>query len=584
MSFNTRISGRTAVAILFLLFTWAGHLENILGENARTSAVQLFFNGKVFTAEPKKPYAEAVVVRGDKIVAVGALQEAEAAAGSNSEKIDLQGRTLLPGFVDTHNHAVQGGGTLNAANVPDGLITVPDLAKFVAEVRRSGRGMNGPILRVTGIPLEFWLKPEELEKVFSSGSYEALPIYLYGMDYHTGWANRSLRSRVGLTKEFISGLTDDERKHYGLGSDLEPNGFAVDAGLSRIEGEIPKPTREQLLRDGQSAVKYLNSLGITAWMDPYSEAPILGAYRDLAQLGELTAHVAALPPVRFPPPAVKAEFDPFIGFDELRKEFTGITNLTIPGLKVFADGVAEYPSQTAAMSSPYQNSGKSGDLLIDPKRFADLCIAADRRGLIVHVHAIGDRAVTEALNGFATARKANGTGGPRHIVTHLQFVQPSDFNRFGELGVIASVQLYWASAGNDAIDKLKPYLDPGIFKWQYPVRSILHAGATLAGASDWPVTTPNVFHAIYQAETRRGPQGVLDAEQRMPREAMLYAYTRNAALALGQLDQIGSIAPGKQADLVLLDRDILTVTAEELKETQVVWTKFGGKTVFASGR
>jgi predicted amidohydrolase YtcJ len=573
---------RIAWVVSRLLIVYCSVRAPLLAGAEDLTTERLLFNGTIFTAEPTKPYAEAVAIRGDKIVAVGSRSDAAAALGANPQKVDLQGRMLLPGFVDSHNHAVGGGQALNAANVPETVISVPELARFVSEARTAGKGMNGEVLKVTGMPLDFWLKVEELEQTFSSGVYEAMPVFLFGMDYHTGWANRALRAKAGLTKEYISGLTAEQRKHYGIGPDLEPNGFAVDEGLEPIDKVIPKPSREQSLQGARAAVKYLHSLGITAWMDPYADASVLRAYRDLALLGELTAHVAALPPVQFPPPAVKADFDPFIGFDELSKEFAGVTNLTLPGLKVYADGVAEFPSQTAAMSSPYRNSGKSGDLLIDPERFAKLCVTAARRGLIVHVHAIGDRAVTEALNGFAAARKVNGPAGPHPIITHLQFVQPTDFGRFAELGVIASVQLYWASANTDAIDKVKPYLEPGIYRWMYPVRSLLHQGAIIAGASDWSVTTPNVFQAIYQAETRRGPQGVLDASQCVPREVMLYAYTRNAALAMGQLDQIGSIAPGKQADLVMLDRDLLTVPADEMKETRVLWTMVAGRKVYES--
>jgi hypothetical protein len=144
-------------------------------------------------------------------------------------------------------------------------------------------------------------------------------------------------------------------------------------------------------------------------------------------------------------------------------------------------------------------------LLFDPKRFAQLAIAADKLGLIVHVHAIGDRAVTEALNGIEAARKANGPSGLPHTITHVQFMQPEDFPRFRRLGVIAALQLFWASANSDAIELLKPYLDPAIFRWQYPARSLLDNGAIISGASDWPVSTANVFLAIYQAETRKGP-------------------------------------------------------------------------------
>jgi hypothetical protein len=199
--------------------------------------------------------------------------------------------------------------------------------------------------------------------------------------------------------------------------------------------------------------------------------------------------------------------------------------------------------------------------------------------LIIHVHAIGDGAVTAALDGIAAARRANGDSHLPHTLTHEQFVRPEDFPRFRELGVISALQLFWADAGNDTIEILKPYLDADIYKWQYPARSILDNGGIISGASDWPVSTANVFRAIYQAETRKGSEGVLDPSQAMPREAMFYAYTRNSARAMN-LDSIGAIAPGKRADLILLDRDVLTISPEEMRDTKVLWTMVAGKTVY----
>jgi predicted amidohydrolase YtcJ len=165
-------------------------------------------------------------------------------------------------------------------------------------------------------------------------------------------------------------------------------------------------------------------------------------------------------------------------------------------------------------------------------------------------------------------------------LTHEQFVQPSDFPRFRELGVVSALQMFWADASQDTIEIIKPYIDPEIYKWQYPARSILDNGGIISGASDWPVSTANVFKAIYQAETRRGPEGVLDPPQDMPREAMFYAYTRNSARAMNMEDAIGTIAPGKRADLVLLDRDVLTISPEEMRDTKVVWTMVAGKVVW----
>jgi predicted amidohydrolase YtcJ len=342
---------------------------------------------------------------------------------------------------------------------------------------------------------------------------------------------------------------------------------------------VPQPSRQELLSAGRSAVHYLNSLGITAWLDARAGEPVLTAYRDLSEHGELTAHVGAFPEVK----AMKeTDEDPLAKVQILRKEFNDVPNLRIPGIKIYADGVAEYPSQTAAMSAPYKNSGKYGELLINPARFSQVVTAADKQGLIVHIHAIGDKAVTESLNAIQAARKANGNSSVPHTIAHLQFVVPPDIPRFKKLGVIADLQLMWASANSEAIELVKPYVDPSIYVWQYPARSLLKAGATISGGSDWYVSSPNVFLAIYQAETRKGPEGVLNANERISRKAMFYAYTRNAAMAMNQLDKIGSIAPGKQADLVLLDRDVLTVPPENLRETKVLWTLLGGKTVYGS--
>jgi predicted amidohydrolase YtcJ len=166
-----------------------------------------------------------------------------------------------------------------------------------------------------------------------------------------------------------------------------------------------------------------------------------------------------------------------------------------------------------------------------------------------------------------------------HTLTHEQFVRPEDFARFRELGVVSALQLLWADASQDTIEIVKPYLDSDIYKWQYPARSILDNGGIVSGASDWPVSSANVFWAIYRAETRKGPEGVLDLSQAMPREAMFYAYTRNSARAMN-LDSIGTIAPGKRADLVLLDRDVLTISPEEMREAKVLWTMVAGTMVF----
>jgi predicted amidohydrolase YtcJ len=535
---------------------------------------RVLVNGKIFTANPQQPYAEAVSIRAGRIVAVGGRQEVSASVGSDAQVVDLEGRTLLPGLIDSHVHAVMGGVSLLSADAKNEIADLAALEAFVAQAWKSGRGMSGDVLVVTGIPLAIWSQNAALNARFNSGEYATQPLFLGGMDGHTGWSNLALRKRAGLNRAFISKLPEEKRKYYGLEQDLTPNGFGVDEGLAIVQKVIPEPDASKNLAGARAAVEYLHSLGITSWLDPSTDASILEAYRSLAAAGGLTAHVAALPVVE--PDDPKSFKDALA----LRSHYSNIPNLTLPGVKVFADGVVEYPSQSAAMTAPYINTGKLGDLLFKPENFAKLCIEADKQGLIVHTHAIGDLAVHETLNGIAAARKANGNSGLPHTITHLQFVRAEDVGRFKSLGVVASYQLLWAELGVDTVELVKPYVAADIYQWQYPARSMLDAGAVIAGASDWNVSTPEVFKAIYQAETRRGEQGVLDANQDMPREAMLYAYTINAARAMRQEAVVGSIEPGKAADFALLDRDVLTVPAEQMRDTRVLWTMVAGEWVY----
>jgi predicted amidohydrolase YtcJ len=551
---------------------------SLLRADDANSPVRILFNAKVFTAEPEAPFADAVAIRGDKILAVGNLSEVEKAVGrSKAERIDLHGKTLFPGFIDAHSHSIYGGVNLISADASEKVRSMDDLVKFVAESKTSGVAQNGDMLEIYGLPLEFWSHTDALNSNFSAGAYKEQPVFLHGMDGHTGWANQALLARAGINADFLKKLTAEQRSYYGMDKNSEPNGFVVDAGMARVTALIPKPTDDRMLAAARAALRYNYSLGITAWLDPLADEIVLKSYKQLADHGELISEVNAFPQVLAKDPTAE-----LAGVQQARDYFKNIPNLHITGIKIFADGVVEIPSQTANLTQPYKNTGRNGELLFDPAKFSELCVSADKQGLIIHVHALGDGAVKAALDGIAAARKANGDSNLPHTLTHEQFVDPADFPRFRSLGVISALQLFWAEAGPDTIELVKPYVDPEVYKWQYPARSLLNSGAIIAGASDWPVSSANVFWGIYQAETRKGPAGVLDASQDMPRLPMFYAYTRNSARAMNLLEKIGSIAPGKRADLILLDRDVLTVSPEDMRGTKVLWTLVAGKTVQGS--
>ena len=567
-----RVLGRSFVLLFvtaFLLF----HTASSLGAQ-ESSNEHIFFHAKIFTGDPQNPYAEAVAIRGDKIIAVGIFPEVVKSVSASAERVDLDGKSLFPGFIDSHSHSIDGGLNLISADATEKVNSLNELPPFAENAKKTAKGMRGDILEILGLPLEFWSHPDVLNADFSTGAYQNQSVLLRGMDGHTAWANRALLQRAGITPNFLQTLSPQERSYYGVDQAGQPNGFLVDAGTEKIDPLLPKPTPARLLAAGRAALQYNYSLGITAWLDPLASDYVLQAYKMLADRGELTSQIVAFPQVLAKNPTAE-----LATVQKTREAYKNVPNLRVSGIKIFADGVAEYPSQTAHLSQPYKNTGRNGDLLFDPQKFAELCVAADKQGLIIHVHAIGDGAVTAALDGIAAARRANGDSHLPHTLTHEQFVRPEDFPRFRELGVISALQLFWADAGNDTIEILKPYLDADIYKWQYPARSILDNGGIISGASDWPVSTANVFRAIYQAETRKGSEGVLDPSQAMPREAMFYAYTRNSARAMN-LDSIGAIAPGKRADLILLDRDVLTISPEEMRDTKVLWTMVAGKTVY----
>ena len=539
---------------------------------------KVFFNAKIFTADRAHPFAEAVATKGKWIVAVGNYNDVKRSVSKNAQQIDLGGSFLMPGFVDSHNHAIGGGSDLLKPNTGDKMMGVEELLSYAKKELQAKEKMTGDILVVYGLNISTWSKLDSLIRVFNANEFTMQPLVLRGSDGHTAWCNRAMMERAGINTSFINSLNPEEKVFFGL-SDNKPNGFVSESGYRKISAMFPEEVDYH--KAGEKAMEYNNSYGITAWLDPTAgnvdktTQEYLDSYVWLINSGKLTAHIAATI-------VADADKDPAaqIAFVKTLQKKYDRDDLSVIGFKIFADGVIEHPTHTAALSLPYTETRSQGVLMFDPKKFASFVTAADKQHLLVHVHAIGDKAVMETLNGFETARRTNGNSGLPHTITHLQIVQPADFARFKKLNVLASYQLLWALGDVTTIDIVKPCIDPSLYKWQYPARSMLQAGATICGASDWPVSSANPFEAIYCAETRKGPMGILDSTQCMPRMEMMYAYTIEAAKALMLEKKIGSLQVGKYADMILIDRDVLNVSAEEMQATHVQWTMFEGRIVY----
>ena len=555
------------------------------------AADAVYFNGKVFTANISQPLVQAVAVENGKILKVGNDKDVLALADADTQRIDLAGKVVMPGMIDTHSHPIMGGAASLRANLEDEILPLADLEQWVIEQDEAGHTRMGDIVVISGTSSGYWENASAIGKVFNHGRWAKQPVVLEGIDGHTGWANQAMLERVGINAAMIKTLSAKEAGYIGQEKDGTPNGYLAEAGWDRVRSQLPAASEEDMLRAAREAVKVNNQVGVTAWLDAAANAGagddvfelvptaetvgVLPLYKSLADNGELSAHVAAML-VTNP----KSSPQDLEMVKTVMDKYQGVPNLTFPGIKIFADGILEYPGQTAAVIDPYTNNHKQGELLIDPAHFGELVSAAEQRDWRVHIHAIGDRAVRESLNGIEYAQQQNPQINISHSISHLQLVNPKEFPRFKQLDVIASMQLAWALGEVYSIDLVQPYVSAMAYRYQYPARSLLKAGATIAGASDWPVSSPNPWTAIYQAVTRKGPKGVLNADEGIDRETMFYAYTINAAKVLGLEQQIGSLEAGKQADLIVLDRDVFEVPIEQIGETQVLETIFAGKPVY----
>ncbi|KUL22975.1 amidohydrolase [Actinoplanes awajinensis] len=537
----------------------------------------LFTNGPVFTADPLRGPATTVAVRDGRIIAVGA-DDVRELAGPRTETIDLAGRLLLPGFQDAHVHAVMGGVELNECD----LTGTTDLEEYLRRVRAyadahpglewiSGGGWAMEVFP-GGVPGR-----ELLDRVVPDR-----PVYLINRDHHGAWVNSRALEIAGID----AGSPDPADGRIDRRPDGTPAGGLQEGAMQLVAKLLPEVTPADRLAGLLRAQTLLHSMGVTAWQDAMLCATngypdVSDAYREAATTGRLTASVIGA-----------LWWDRDRGAEQIpdllaRRARYSVGRLRSDSVKLMLDGVAE--NFTAAMTQPYRDAcgcatANAGLSFIEPAALREHVTALDAHGFQTHFHALGDRAVREALDAVAAARARNGFRDTRPHLAHLQVVHPADVPRFRALGATATLQAYWASHEPQMDDLTIPFLEPELARRQYPFGDLWRSGTHLAAGSDWPVTTPDPLQAIHVAVNRAhhgSGRAPFLPEQRLDLATALTAYTAGSAF-VNRLDDTGSIRAGFRADLVVLDRDVFAAPAAEIGDAAVAMTFVDGRVVHSS--
>ncbi|MFI1287621.1 amidohydrolase [Streptomyces sp. NPDC020792] len=543
-----------------------------------TKADLVFTQGPVHTGDPARTRASSLAVTGDRITAVG-HDEVRELIGPRTEVVDLSGKLLLPGFQDSHIHAVYGGMELAECDL-SGTVGVGEYLRRIREF--ADAHPDSGWITGGGWSMESFEGGLPTRRLLDSVVPDR-PVYLVNRDHHGAWANTRALELAGVTRD----TPDPDDGRIEREGDGTPSGVLQEGATGLVARLVPAKTAADRLDGLLRAQRLLHSLGITGWQDALlgefnGQPDPSDAYLTAAREGTLTARVNGA-----------LWWDRGRGSDQIPELVSRRAELShgkfrAGSVKIMQDGIAE--NFTAAMTSPYLDgcgcaTANSGLSFVDPVALRSYVTELDALDFQVHFHALGDRAVREALDAIEAARTANGRRATRHHLAHLQVVHPDDIPRFARLGAIANIQPLWA-AHEPQMDELTiPFLGPERAARQYPFGSLLRAGATLAAGSDWSVSSPDPLAGIHVAVNRMQP-GAIDGrvflpEQRLDLATAVAAYTAGSAHVNG-LDDTGALRPGHLADLVVLDRDIFTAPAEEIHTARVLRTYVGGALVHSA--
>lgn len=524
----------------------------------------LIHNARIRTMDPTRPCAAWVLLRGDRIVALGEGTPPEAA-----QRVDARARLILPGFQDAHIHLLSGGVDLaTAAQLYDAVTEAGLLATLAAHARAKAAM---PIVLGSGWQAGIFgdhnLTAAVLDRVVSDR-----PVVIYDSSFH----NACLNSRA-LAMAGVQDMLDPPNGHIVRAPDGRATGMLHEEVIPLVVSRLPSLTDADWQAGLTAAMEHANRHGITGVLDPRVTAQEARIYGQAAAAGTLSLRVAgaALVTEADTPETAVARLS------ALRKAHPG-PDFHVQSAKIFMDGVFE--NRTAATLHPYADMGGTAPCMFSADQTLALYTALDAARFAIHTHVIGEAAARRAIEGLEAARAANGAWPAQHQLAHLQLLDPADFTRLQGLAT-ANIQTLWAQFDPVVPDIALDMIGRGRWPDVYAFRRMLDAGADWCLSSDWAVSTLNPFEIMETAITRQArradtPREPFFADQALTLEECVQGYTVNAARACWRGSFTGMLRPGYSADLIFLDRDIFSAPAEELSETRVQSTWFKGRPVW----
>jgi predicted amidohydrolase YtcJ len=604
---------RAALSMIAVLMAGCGALiaypAAVASTHAATAATAagpadtVYRHGFVYTVDARDSVQQALAIRAGRIVYVGGDAGAAAFVGPKTTVIDLHARMLMPGLVDGHSHPLQGGGTLLKCNLNYEQLRVEQMQARI----QSCLDQNQVSEPDAWLEVVNWFQEGMLPAgtVTSRATLDALktrrPIFVMSSFGHTALINSRALQAAGIT----AGSKDPLGGKVGLDASGSPSGILEDAAQESVAKLLPAPTAADDVKAASAALDAFRKQGVTTFLDAMAETPSLEAFATVQRGGKLTAraHFALLitpPQGRDPKQAAAMVKSLALRYDQ--GEIGPDPTLTARNVKLFLDGVISAPALTGAMLAPYLSlqgapanphwapSASRGPEVYFPAPVLDaLLIEVAGEGFEPHMHADGDRAVREGLDGIAVLRRQFPGRDIRAAIAHDEIVDPEDFPRYKQLNVIPVLSFQWEKQAPDTMEGAREYLGPARFKYMEPAGFLAAAGARIAYGSDWPVDPLDEWFALKVGVTRtNAPQpdhkyaGRLSEDKGLSRREVLRAITMNSSYELHQDQETGSLEVGKLADLIVIDRNFLSIPAQEVADIKVLQTMVGGRVVYES--